>query len=533
MRAPAAGLAALLLASLALRLSAAWSDADELVLRATSDDAYYYFQIARQLAQGNGPSFDGETATNGFHPLWLVVCAAIQAVETDPLRAVHWALSLGAILGTATTALVFAIVRRLAEGTGPALLAAAFYGLHPTFVVEGVDGLETALAVFLLALLVRIHVGAWQRGEPLRMGEAVGLGAVAGCMMLARTDSALVWAAVWLAHAARGSRAGAAGLTPSLVAGAASAVCVVPWLAWSFSRFATLLQVSAVALPEPLREAFLAEHGGSLEAVLGRSWHVTQQALAILVRRYLVLESAPVWPAGAALATALAAMLLAPPAALRSRARRRLAPLLAPATGILAGLLVHTAVRWWFREWYLAPAGWLTALFLGLALAYARDAGERLVGARVAAPLVYAGFALLCATLLGPQHSDAWRGTAFHRVQQLEAARWLEAETEPGVRVGAFNAGILGYFSGRTVVNLDGAVNAEAYRARRANRLAYYILDRRLDYLVDWRGTLPMAGCRRTPAARCRRVAVIGEPLPRFAGSPIWVLRVEPAESDR
>jgi hypothetical protein len=41
------------------------------------DDGYYYFQIARNLARGAGFTFDGIHATNGFHPLWLLLQAPL------------------------------------------------------------------------------------------------------------------------------------------------------------------------------------------------------------------------------------------------------------------------------------------------------------------------------------------------------------------------------------------------------------------------------------------------------------------------
>ncbi len=35
------------------------------------DDAYYYTVIARNIAQSGLSTFDGQTLTNGYHPLWL------------------------------------------------------------------------------------------------------------------------------------------------------------------------------------------------------------------------------------------------------------------------------------------------------------------------------------------------------------------------------------------------------------------------------------------------------------------------------
>ena len=38
------------------------------------DDAFYYFQVARNTAEGHFSSFDGGiTRTNGYHPLWMFV----------------------------------------------------------------------------------------------------------------------------------------------------------------------------------------------------------------------------------------------------------------------------------------------------------------------------------------------------------------------------------------------------------------------------------------------------------------------------
>ena len=56
-----------------LRLGHAWSDIEHIVLRCTSDDAFYYFRIAHNIATGRGVTFDGEILTNGFHPLWMAL----------------------------------------------------------------------------------------------------------------------------------------------------------------------------------------------------------------------------------------------------------------------------------------------------------------------------------------------------------------------------------------------------------------------------------------------------------------------------
>src|SRR6266850_4031428 len=41
-----------------------------------TDDSLFYLQVARNVAAGRGSTFNGVTQTNGYHPLWLGVCAA-------------------------------------------------------------------------------------------------------------------------------------------------------------------------------------------------------------------------------------------------------------------------------------------------------------------------------------------------------------------------------------------------------------------------------------------------------------------------
>ena len=55
----------------------------------TYDDAFYYFQIGRNIADGAGSTFDGMNVTNGYHPLWMLVVSAVYAVGFDGTAAIR------------------------------------------------------------------------------------------------------------------------------------------------------------------------------------------------------------------------------------------------------------------------------------------------------------------------------------------------------------------------------------------------------------------------------------------------------------
>jgi hypothetical protein len=306
------------------------------------------------------------------------------------------------------------------------------------------------------------------------------------------------------------------------LAGAVSAGVVAPWLLWSWLRFGSPMPISALALPVPLQQDHLARWGSGLGVFLERSAFLVREAFAEKIPHlYLVPRSVPAWQGGLVGLLLLAGLPWLPVEPEGRLARRRMARLAAPLSGVLLLVLVHAGVRWWTREWYFAPVGWCLAVLAGLAFAQLRELADRLPrdargGLALAA---VAGASALAIWLPAPGNRALWGLDSPHRVQQLEAAVWVANNTVP-------SAGMLAFFSERTVVNLDGAVNADAYTARREGRLLDYILDRRIGFLVDWIGTLPMAGCRDSPRAHCTRVTSIGEPIQGFAGSPIGVLRV-------
>src|SRR5262245_6448745 len=53
------------------------------------DDGYYYLNIARHLAQGDGFTFDGLHPTNGFHPLWQLLLVPLFWITPDRTAVVY------------------------------------------------------------------------------------------------------------------------------------------------------------------------------------------------------------------------------------------------------------------------------------------------------------------------------------------------------------------------------------------------------------------------------------------------------------
>lgn len=98
---------------LLIHLYVAFAPANSLMNWYTTDDAFYYFKTAQNIGLGNGITFDGIGRTNGFHPLWMMICVPVFLLANLnlmlPLRMV---VVLAGLMNSATVILIWRIFQR-------------------------------------------------------------------------------------------------------------------------------------------------------------------------------------------------------------------------------------------------------------------------------------------------------------------------------------------------------------------------------------------------------------------------------------
>lgn len=169
----------------------------------SSDDAFYYFKAAQNTVSGQGITFDGISRTNGFHPLWMLVCLPLfvfaQFDLVLPLRLI-------VIVSGGLTAVSSLLLYRLLKRWLPSLLNAAvaiFWAFYP-FLHQNItrQGMETSLSVFCtiltLYLLSQLETKRDEKGFAPRSVFWVGLSAA--LMVLSRLDNIFLagMIGVWL-----------------------------------------------------------------------------------------------------------------------------------------------------------------------------------------------------------------------------------------------------------------------------------------------------------------------------------------------
>ncbi len=77
-----------------------------------ADDAYFYLQVASNIHEGHGSTFNAITRTNGYHPLWMLMCVAgFKLGGGDRLAALHVVIAMQQIMALAMVFMFYRITR--------------------------------------------------------------------------------------------------------------------------------------------------------------------------------------------------------------------------------------------------------------------------------------------------------------------------------------------------------------------------------------------------------------------------------------
>jgi hypothetical protein len=424
------------------------------VLGLASDDAFYYFEIARSIAAGHGSRFDGIAVTNGYHPLWML-CAVLAyvLVPGDPLIPAAWLIWLGAVFGLCTLVAVRRMVdSAIAPGFG--VVAAALL-LLPNTLTAMVNGMETGLALASAAAVLAFcyHRRVLERDSSL--SSVAWLGVLLGVAFLARLDSVFLG----IAAGALLLLGGVAGRAPwrdlllrCVALAAGFCVLAVPYLVWNQATFGSPMPISGAvksSLPEIRRS--LALEGDS------------DFGLALLIAGLLAL--------GLGLALDL------------RRGRSVLtSPLVLLALACVGHFLhVYLFMSWGVYWWHFLLYGVLFALAVPAALArvVAPERTRVVAFACAAATAVVAGYFQIEQFSNKSERHAAWR----------DAALWARANTAPEVVFALKDAGLFAFFSDRRVINLDGKANGLLYREHLARgQVEEYLREVGVSYVADING---------------------------------------------
>jgi hypothetical protein len=151
------------------------------------DDFFYYLKVAVNLAHGHGSTYNGIVATNGYHPLWLLILTGLNYF-TQNGKAILAFVGICTVIGVLVTYLAS---RRIMVTAGVESLAASALSLYVAVYACRIffSGMEIVIAVPLALLLVAVV----QSGDALKSAPRAFLtGLLAALAILGRLDSAIL-----------------------------------------------------------------------------------------------------------------------------------------------------------------------------------------------------------------------------------------------------------------------------------------------------------------------------------------------------
>lgn len=446
------------------------------VLPRISDDAYYYFVVARNVALHGYSEFTPGVPTNGYHPLWMLLLAATGWVFGFEL-ATYRVLEILAV-GVGLTAFV-----RLFDIRG---LASAFFC---TFVIWYVvrsfalNGMETSLLVPAFVLFAAACIS----GHGLVERHRAWLLFLSGAMCIGtRLDSALfVLPALCVAPAPLRAKA-------RILAGLAA--CGALYAGINRLLFDAMLPVS-----------------GTIKSLGGLQWndrYAAQVASGLDLKGLITLNSQAALYIAALVALAIAAWC----GRTADADRRVLRFILAGVAGLLLStikLLFFSSWQVW--AWYSYPLLWFT---LPIVL---------LLDRRLGGVPAYRALALAIGVMLAGYflyNNVRPRSADFAEINQEFLARHAALLDGAPVAMGD-RAGSFAYHYDGGVYQLEGLVNDAAYLKilSGGGDLRPHLCARGISYLLDYEPPLPDYATHRIEILRPR--------LTTFRGPYIDVRRDE------
>jgi hypothetical protein len=472
------------------------------------DDVQYYLKIADNFAAGYPFTFDRLNCTNGFHPLWVLVLLPLCLATSDPETLVRLAFITQYLLFLASAVLLYILLLQITGRQVIVSLAIAlYYAIDNYFYKTIVNGLETPLFVLLLFGCALAYMRCLQV-DRVSWKLALGTGLLTTLLILSRLEAGAIFAfgcgllMLYLLYRRRLPLPRAAGwfavaITPALIFAALSAAYTgspIPVSGQAKRLYALGSQdftlYSLVDFPmlynwETHLPTLLARKVGASSWAAALNW--PQNSYYVQAPGYILFG---LLLAGTVYAIYLLLRWWRPKDEPRGLAVITTIALCALALVVFNKLIYRGGI---IAYWY--PVSFSVAQLLMLAYIAGRLRGRWLTPPVCVLALACAGFFLY--EISSTHHTRAtWLQQDTGYTNYLAAAEWLESNTPPDTVAASYNAGIIGFYSERRVINLDGLVNSHEYcrtvLAPRAaepalarRRLLHYLHEHNVRYFAD------------------------------------------------
>jgi hypothetical protein len=480
------------------------------------DDAFYYFRIAKNFVSGLGLTYDGHQVTNGFQPLFLLVILPIFFLTKGNLiLPLHLVAVFQSIVSIGIGIFLYKISRIFLDKWFSIFIVTVWF-FSPIAISQEMNGMETGLNLFLIAVTSYYYLSQIVPSiENIKTRKLILLGVLLSLTVLTRLDGILFMIAVLmhLLYTALKRHQGTTyikkvqslfrvvfpvALIPLMV--------LTPWFIFNYQITGHLLPLSGQAIrfmslnygfgagnfrdQFPLQNIPITYYYENFSfSLMKLLWHhpFTHSPVKFFSDLFHVANMDNFqsfhFISLLILATFVITIALFAFSSLRLIFNQMMFYFLY-AFLLLCAFTFYIFGQWFYYRYYF-PIYFLMTICGGVvfSLIYTslkkinNNFGTIFKGGLVALYVLSVSFQI-------KGFIDMSQDSVHKQFHTLVSV--IENVTPANAVIGCFQSGVIGYYSDRQIINLDGKVNREALEAMKSGQLGKYIKKKGITYVADW-----------------------------------------------
>lgn len=477
----------LVIAQMSFQGSLLLKGVDYIVARLTIDDTYYYLQTAWNTSRLGFISFDGIHSTNGVQFSWFWILTLLASLMPSKTAMVFATL----ILCMGLNALCYVAIWRIGDVLGRPILAIAMSVFWFNLNIVGgrwyLTGMENSLHALVLWMIAAHAMPMLRSEQPVNFQGLAGFTSLLVLNVWCRLDAAILSVLMFTAviysvkHRVKlGTILSCLGLA---VLGATVLFIGYYWMARYFLPVSGLVKTQHFHWDIRLFSD-LTSRGFDLTTQIGYLlWHISR-------KQYHGVAG----PLVLGMIASCSSMVSLQSNSYPAKVLRKVWWIYALSSlfqlTYWSGMGIFAEYGVWYQSPYFVFAVMTMGIFIDSVLHILRKAEllspEVAWTASIVLGIVFLAFiSRWCYRWISD--SDYRNGVLYARFQLAE---WIEQNVSEDAVLASFNAGELGYFSSRSVINLDGLMNDfKYYRSviRGQVPLTDYLSENKVSYFVDYR----------------------------------------------
>jgi hypothetical protein len=414
------------------------------------DDAYYYFEIAKNVARKGIVSFDTINPTNGFQPLWLLLLTPLYSLGMDNITTLRFLIMYQGVINIFTIFFVYKVTSILINKRA-AFFSGIFYAFTPFIFQINIQGCEASLNG--LFLIICIYYLITQNFKKINYKKVISLGLLFSTLFIIRIDNIIFIISIlsWLIFT-REFELKITNLKYIVLFLIIFAIFPVIYLSWNYLNFGHLMPISGYIF------------GSTIEAVL---LYLVIVVIVIFLLSYYIKKKSHFWKD-------------------LGTKRILIAVILAPILHIFYYIFVGGRIG----PWYLA----LELLTLTIVVSFIFDKiYKKLDKTNLIKTSFRENLSIICLFSLlvlsyfisVSQVVNAFHLNYFHHsYSYFKACQWANENTPEDAIFASGNAGFFGYFIDRPVIETWGLVNSyEFYQTY--GSIKNFIMNGTYDYYIE------------------------------------------------